>query len=87
MKVLDAFADGEQTVVWCSWCVHWHRHAMGAEGHRWAHCFVEGSPYDEGGYVLRLRGKWTKDIQRMYAHEERNAARTRRQRRRDAKAA
>ena len=43
--------------VWCSYCQVWHNHGP-AEGHRWAHCQAEGSPYQETGYNLRFVGMW-----------------------------
>lgn len=77
LPVLDAWLteSGRQTAVWCSWCVAWHRHGGGAEGHYVAHCFVSGGPYEASGYVLNVRGVWTSQIRER--HQVTRAARRR----------
>lgn len=41
--------------MWCGACRQLHRHGEG-DGHRWAHCHVETSPYIARGYVLQRVG-------------------------------
>jgi len=48
--------DGHGLAVWCRHCDGWHLHGQG-NGHRMAHCHVEGSPYIKTGYVLKSIGK------------------------------
>lgn len=54
--VLTAYRDGPGSwKVWCRHCQAWHRHgdANGLPaGHRAAHCWHVGSPYNRTGYVL-----------------------------------
>lgn len=62
--------DGIQLVVWCKYCVEWHRHGavgptLGAgDGHRVAHCVdPDKSSYFHRGYFLKETGPLTKDSQ------------------------
>ena len=56
--VLDAYdwIDGHGLAIWCRYCRKWHVHGHGG-GHRLAHCLADGSPYINGGYVLKPIGK------------------------------
>lgn len=77
VPVLDAWVTetGRQTVVWCDWCVAWHRHGAGADGHYVEHCLVPGGPYESTGYVLKVRGVWSRDVRAR--HEVTRASRRR----------
>jgi hypothetical protein len=52
---LQAYDCGDTLVVWCKYCVTHHTHSPG-EGHRWAHCWKDDSPYKKGGYILKRNG-------------------------------
>mgnify|MGYP001587209909 CR=1 FL=1 len=54
---LDAYESRHQYHVWCAFCRTWHNHGKG-DGHRVAHCFGQGSPYAQTGYILRRAGTW-----------------------------
>lgn len=55
--VLEAEDLGNGTCrVWCAFCEAYHVHAA-EPGHRVAHCHNKSSPYNDGGYVLRLGGE------------------------------
>lgn len=45
--------DPSRVRAWCCWCRRFHYHGAG-EGHRVAHC-GEGSPFRDGGYLLKLQ--------------------------------
>lgn len=73
IPVLSAYDTGKSLIVWCAHCRRWHFHGRcnggsDGDGHRAAHCYKPGSPYDRTGYVIRYIGPATpdmlKDIQR-----------------------
>ena len=41
----------DQWKVWCRYCETFHFHGA-INGHRWAHCFRDSSPYRETGYII-----------------------------------
>jgi hypothetical protein len=55
------------SVVWCTHCLRWHLHGYG-DGHRVAHCHVEGS-YPKG-YILQTVGTITTRAMQSYARDE-----------------
>jgi hypothetical protein len=42
----------DQWKVWCQYCKAWHYHGA-VEGHRWAHCHQDSSPYLKTGYIIK----------------------------------
>lgn len=80
---LDAYRytskDGDVSlIVWCQYCLRWHWHGAGnapgdGDGHRSAHCYVQTSPYRQGGYSLHEVGTITK---RMMSQRGRRIAST-----------
>jgi hypothetical protein len=54
-RVPTVFAEpipsGEGLQFYCQYCGVYHQHGR-LEGHAWAHCFCEDSPYLETGYYL-----------------------------------
>lgn len=64
---------GTRVIVWCRHCRSHHWHGIGFHGdlliHRWAHCYVPRSPYDEKGYFLVIAGPADRDIAADLASE------------------
>jgi hypothetical protein len=61
-----------QTVIFCKYCLIYHRHGAGGYGHRVCHCAPapspyrredRGTPYDATGYVLVAGGDAPPEVQ------------------------
>ena len=61
-----------QTVIFCKYCLIYHRHGADGYGHRVAHCALplwplrrenRGTPYDNTGYVLVEAGDAPPEVQ------------------------
>lgn len=67
IPVLPAYDTGKSLIVWCAHCRRWHFHGRcnggsDGDGHRAAHCYKPGSPYDRTGYIIQYVGPATPDI-------------------------
>lgn len=79
VAIVDALIDEEGRLhCWCIHCGCYHHHGRG-EGHRIAHCILDGSPFKRTSYYLRAVGRWTETHRRQAPAWERAAWRRQQQ--------
>jgi hypothetical protein len=62
IPVLKCFIEknGSEVKVWCPFCKKYHCHGLdhdlenGKKSHRSSHCNIDESPFNHGGYYLKL---------------------------------